>query len=336
MKILFLTRLYWPHVGGVENHVSEIGKWLKVKGENVTVITSKHDKKLKIREKKNGIEIVRFEQPKIKYFGLLYTWFWFLKNLDLIKDSDVIHCHDVFIWYLPFRFIFPKKKVYTTFHGWEGIYPIPGKNILQKRIASMLSSKTIAVGRYIGKYYGIKPDVVTFGAVNMPNKAEDKAINSIVYVGRLEEDTGLTVFLKVLSSLEGFKVDFCGEGELANECLKYGRVHGFVNPTPFLKKSQICFASGYLTILEAMAHRCLVLTAYDNPLKKDYYRQTPFKNWIISSDNSAEITEVIKAFTKNEKEFSKMINEGYNWVKSQSWEKLSKQYLALWEAETLL
>ncbi|KKQ93581.1 MAG: hypothetical protein UT19_C0010G0025, partial [Candidatus Woesebacteria bacterium GW2011_GWB1_39_10b] len=30
MKVLFLTRLYWPHVGGVEKHVYEIGKRLKV------------------------------------------------------------------------------------------------------------------------------------------------------------------------------------------------------------------------------------------------------------------------------------------------------------------
>jgi hypothetical protein len=44
-------------------------------------------------------------------------------NRDLIKEADIIHCHDVFFWYLPFRFLFPQKKVYIPFHGYEGNNP---------------------------------------------------------------------------------------------------------------------------------------------------------------------------------------------------------------------
>lgn len=147
MKILFLTQHKRPHVGGVEKHVYEISKRLKVKGESVITISE---------------EDIKY--PHIKFLGLLNIWLWLFKNRKLIETSDVIHCHDVFIWYFPFRFLYPGKKVFTTFHGWEGTWAIPLKNILMKRLASKLSYKTIAVGKYIEKYYGIKTDKIIYGA----------------------------------------------------------------------------------------------------------------------------------------------------------------------------
>lgn len=149
MNILFLTQHKWPHVGGVERHVYELSKRLKVKGSKVTTISG---------------EDIKY--PHIKFLGLLYIWFWLFKNRRLIKKTDIVHCHDVFIWYLPFRFFYPNKKVFTTFHGWEGTWPIPLKNILMKRLANRLSSGTIAVGKYIEKYYGIKADKIIYGAQN--------------------------------------------------------------------------------------------------------------------------------------------------------------------------
>ena len=147
MKILFMSRYKWPHVGGVEKHVYELVKRLKVKGNGVKIISE---------------EDIR--QPHIKFLGLIYIWFWMFRNRKLIENADIVHCHDVFIWYLPFRFLYPKKPVYTTFHGWEGIWPIPWKNILSKRLATKLSWGTFAVGHYIEKYYGIRADKITYGA----------------------------------------------------------------------------------------------------------------------------------------------------------------------------
>lgn len=329
MKVLFVSRLYWPHIGGVERHVEEIGRRLKVKGKSVTVVTTKYRRELKENEKRGGVEIIRFRQPKIKYFGLVYTWLWLLRNISLIKQSDIVHVHDVFIWYLPFRILFPKKVVYTTFHGWEGEYPIPGKNVFLKKIASGLSDKTIAVGEYIEKYYGIKPDLVTYGATELPKTASEKG-KSVVYLGRLDKDTGLLVFLKLLKKLRGYKVDFCGEGELRKECEKLGRVHGFINPKPFLAKAYFCFAGGYLSILEAMAHKCLVVTAYDNSLKKDYFKMTPFSKWIICEGDAERLAEKISLYAEKKEMTTPLIDEGYNWIKEQTWDELTGQYLALW------
>ena len=336
MNILFLTRLYFPHIGGVERHVEEIGKRLIVKGKGVTVVTTKYAKELKLTEKKDGVEIIRFRQPRIKYLGLLYTWLWMLKNIDLIKESDIVHVHDVFIWYLPFRFLFPKKAVYITFHGRWGKYPIPFSDIIQKRLGVKLSNKVISVGEYIPKNYGFKSDITLYGGVDIPSGNIDKKENLIIYVGRLDEDTGLTVFLDAVRCIRSLdygvklKVEFLGDGKLRGGCERYGRVHGFTDPAPFYKKAKFCFASGYLTIHEALVNKCLVFTAYMHSLQKDYYVLTPFSKFITISDNPQKLAERLIYLSKNKKTAQKLIVTGYNWVKSETWEKLTDQYLELW------
>ncbi|KKU80028.1 MAG: hypothetical protein UY06_C0007G0003 [Candidatus Amesbacteria bacterium GW2011_GWA2_47_70] len=45
MKVLMMTRLYWPHVGGVEKHVEKITEILKKKHQ-ITIVCEKHDPKL--------------------------------------------------------------------------------------------------------------------------------------------------------------------------------------------------------------------------------------------------------------------------------------------------
>ena len=76
MNVLFLTRLYHPHVGGVEKHLMEITNRLVKKGYNFSIIAQKYDPSLSSREtEKNGNKIYRIFYPKIKLVGLLKTWF---------------------------------------------------------------------------------------------------------------------------------------------------------------------------------------------------------------------------------------------------------------------
>ena len=177
MKILFLAHHKWPRIGGVERHIRAIGDRLQVTGNKVTTISSEDIK-----------------PPHIKFFGLLYIWYWLLlRSRKLIIDSDIVHIHDVFIWYLPFRFLFPRKKVFITFHGWEGKYPIPLWNILNKKLANYLCNGSIVVGKYIEKHYGIKADHIIYGAAQplvVGRLSLVKTKNTLVYLGRQDRDTG--------------------------------------------------------------------------------------------------------------------------------------------------
>jgi glycosyltransferase involved in cell wall biosynthesis len=274
-----------------------------------------------------GQKIYRIEYPQKRGLGLIYIWVWLINHIDLIKKADVVHIHDIFIWYLPFRFLFLRKKVILTIHGWEGIYPIPINNIIQKRIASYLSSKKIIVGDYIKKYYKVNADFVTYGGVKRLNlNSITNSNKQIIYIGRLASDTGLEVLLDAYKLIKsrGYVINFCGDGPLRDECSKYGEVLGFVNPSRYLANSEICFASGYLTILEALVMKKYVVVAYNNALKKDYYLLAPFRNWIICGSNSLEISrKILLRKVKNKK-------DAYNWSKNQTWGKLSSLYQKLW------
>jgi glycosyltransferase involved in cell wall biosynthesis len=274
MKILFITPYYSPHIGGVEKHVKEIAKHITKKGPDVTVLTSKHDKKLKVYDVLNGIEVIRFKYPKIKYLGLLTIWKELFKNRNLIKSADVIHIHDVFIWYLPFRFLYPKKKVITTLHGWEGEWPIPINNLRLKKLAQKYSDITLSVGKYIEWHYGIVSDKIIYGATDIKYRnAPHKVKGKIAYVGRLDKDTGLIEFIKSLKESNYKNVVFVGDGKLKNLCKKYGKVTGFTDPAPYLKSAEYAVPAGYLSYIDAVASYCKIITFADNPLKEDYWKE---------------------------------------------------------------
>lgn len=331
MKILFISRYYKPHVGGVEKHVEKIISNLP-EDIDVDVITERYSSNLKEKESILGDTVWRFSYPKIKLVGLMVIWCKLFKYLNLIRKADVIHIHDVFIWFLPYRILFPFKPIYITFHGWEGKYPIPIRNIFLNRLAYKLTQGNLCAGAFIEKYYGIKANRVYYTAIDKPRKKRFKKIkNKIVYVGRLDEDTGLEKILESLSYLKNIDVDFCGDGPLRDKCKKYGRVHGFVNPNPYFSRSMICLSAGLTSILEALSYRCIVITTYNYPIKKDYLLMTPFKNWVIVKNKPKDMAKEIKNLTGNPKKMDKKLDKAQKWVNTQTWEWLAGEYLKLWK-----
>lgn len=318
MKALIITESYLPKLGGVEKHIALVKPYLEEAGFEFSIF--------------DKTEIFKNRQLK-KFLGLLQIWLELAKKIKLIKNADIIFIHDVFIYYLPFKIIFPKKKVITIFHGWEKTYPIPLKNIFYKQLAQKLSNKTISIGSYINKYYRLtdKNNYLSYGAVDLPLtevSLAKKEKNSLLYIGRLEKDTGLPIFLEFLSILSEkqiiFSVKFCGDGPMKNACLKYGDVLGFVeNVKNYLEKSETCFAGGYLSILEAMAYKNIVLSAFDNELKKDYLLSSPFAKNIVCADQAQAL------FTKytNLKNKQKLININYDLAKEYSFANLAQLYM---------
>lgn len=158
MNVLFLTRLYWPHVGGVEKHVERISEILKKKHE-ITIVCERHDPLLLDFEQRRGVKIYR-----ISGSDKWTIWKWWLVHLQLIKQADIVHVHDVFFWFLPFRLPYWFKKVYVTFHGYEGAVPTR-KQVFWHRLAAKLTRGNICIGDFHRKWYGVKPDFVSYGAV---------------------------------------------------------------------------------------------------------------------------------------------------------------------------
>ncbi|MBU2632815.1 glycosyltransferase family 4 protein [Patescibacteria group bacterium] len=352
MKIVFFTRLFYPHIGGVEKHVLEISKRLVERGHDVTIFTEKLNKShslskqplarsAKLRGEIDGIKIIRIDPGANNWFKKIRIWARLFEHCFVLKQADVIHCHDIFFWYLPFHFLFFKKPVFTTFHGYEE-NNIPGKKaILMHKIAEVLSKGNLCIGEFYKKWYGTNATFVSFGATN----SNDEKINSnrrIAYLGRLEEEAGIMEYLRALKVLSDkkykLKLDIFGDGSQRLLAKDYARDNnldvsfkGFVNNADeSLKNYEYVFVSRYLGILEALARKKTVFAIYNNEIKKDYLEMSPFKEYIAISGNHLELAKMLEAVIKNPNKEKAKIISGYNWTRKQTWEKMVNLYLKLW------
>lgn len=349
MTILFMSRLFYPHIGGVEKHVMELSKKLTAKGHKITIITeniksTKTDSPLDKGESGgissiNGIKIIRITVGNNSWLKKFKIWIQLWKLRKLMTTSDIIHCHDVFFWYLPFRFLFPFKKVYTTFHGYES-YPIKKKAIIIRKISEKLSYGNICIGDFMKKWYGAKPDYVSYGAVDtniiQQNKDPKHSIKeSAFFFGRLDEQTGILTYIKIFEKLlkkyPRFKFLVMGEGKYKNQINKKISIIDFQNnPEKYYQKYHFAFISRYLSILEAIASKHLVFAVYDNPVKEDYLKLSPVAKYIVIEKDADLLSEKIIFYLNHPEQEIKLVNDAYNWVKKYTWETMAELYLSLW------
>ena len=358
MTILFLSRLFYPHIGGVEKHVLEVGKRLVEMGHKVIVITEKYQSEgegAKVMGEIDGIEIHRidfgekilpFDWFRVK-FKKFQIWWWLWQHKELIEKADIVHCHDVFFWYLPFRFLFSKKPVYTTFHGYEGNNLPSKKAIFMHKLAEKLSNGNICVGDYIKKWYRTTSDYVTYGGVDVHLGGAEVVASSpsevlkgqaklrILFIGRLEKDTGVHIYLKVLDILKQkeikFKFEACGDGTLRRIVMKYGKVYGFVKDvSKYIDRSDFVFTSSYLSIFEAISRGKIVFSVFENKLKEDYLKLSPFAKWIIIKKSPQETVRKIVYYLNHQKEMEIITTTARKWVKDQTWERVLAVCVALW------
>lgn len=375
MKILFLTRRFYPEFGGVEKHVLEISRLLIEKGNEVAVITEqppnfddinkKHYQSIgrsdtlsiKSKESVKSIQSASFEFKQTKiirinvgnegWFKKFRIWVELAKNIKIIKDTDVVHCHDVFFWYVPFRFLFPRKKVFTTFHGYES-FPVKNKAIIVRKISELLSNGSICVGDFMKKWYRANPDYVIYGGVKitktkdeeLPQKLKNKgSVNkkpSALFIGRLDEQTGILDYCraveKIRKSVPEFEFVVAGDGTFRRKVEKYGKALGFMeNPERLFQNYSLAFVSRYLAILEAMVFKRPIFALYDNKIKEDYLRMTPFSKFINIAGSPEELASQVQFYYSNKKNEQEMIKQAYIWVKGQTWEKVVDTYLSLWK-----
>lgn len=388
MKILFLTRRAWPEIGGVEKHVLEVSKELVKQGHEVTVVSEDDGSfsRSLLANRPSGLQGETFGtvrthkitvgvNEKLKKFEI---WKWLFKHRDLIKGADLVHAHDVGFWYWPFRFLYPGKPFFMTFHGWEEKFPVPFKNKIVRKISEKMAKGNICVGEYLQKWYGTRADYVIYGGVDVSPRRSHGFTNvqpatfevgprktiELLFIGRLEKETGIMTYLRAINILnfaksfirsllaetplrlraprgqgETFKTTILGDGPLRNRIEQYIKenklntlVLGFVDDQEkYLQKARFVFTSGYLSILEAMAAKKLVFSVFENPLKEDYLKMTPFKKFIIICQTPEELAKKIRFYLKNPQKEKKMTETAYNWVKGQTWEKVAEKYIKLWK-----
>lgn len=330
MKIIFLARRFAPDIGGVEKHVMEVSKELVGKGHKVSVITESKGRTRNIQ----GIKIIRLPLIPNGWFKKFHLWKWVIRNREVFSDADIIHAHDVYFWYFPLRILMPFRKSFVTFHGYES-YPVSKKAIFVRKLSEIMADGNICVGEFMKKWYRTDPAKVIYGGVRLMDKySESTVLNSAVFIGRLDEHTGILDYAEAVDIIRkeypDFKFKIVGDGKYLGRLKRFMPL-GFRNdPISVLEKYNFAFVSRYLSILEALSQKRLVFALYDNPVKEDYLKMTPFRDFIIISENPDELAEKVHYFLKNPTETKKLIDSGYNWVKDKSWENVASVYLNLW------
>ncbi|MBT3249894.1 MAG: glycosyltransferase family 4 protein [Candidatus Pacebacteria bacterium] len=339
VKILQITPFYEPRLGGVETHVNQVSKELIKQGHQVSVLTQLHDSSLPAQETINRVEVNRIDLGKnydLKLIEKLTVWQQVAKHSQLLLKADIIHVHDVYWWLLPLLPLF-WSKIYLTFHGWEGQFPVPFKNKLARWCWSKLALKTIHVGDYIQEFYWDKPDLVIYGGVindQLKAKKIGKKIH-IVFVGRLEAENDLEKYLtlaKKLKSILDIKITWVGDGFYREECERYGQVTGMVTDlTKYISKADLVWSASYLSILEAQAQGKIVCALYSQQLKERYLKSYPGSTYMLVSTSEEQLKKQILELLDNTLVLDKYSRQARLWAQQQTWKKIADQYQQLWE-----
>lgn len=347
MKIVFVSRLYLPHLGGVEVHLKEISALLTREGHEVTVITLQHEKKLKLETELDGVKIIRvpYECSENKQ----KTWDAIRSCKEVFFDADIVHVHDVFWWILPI-YTKIKQKIYITFHGWETKLPIPMNAKIHRFLVSKLVQGSLHVGAFIQKFYWDKPNAVIYGGINAKRftrstetiDSETSKNNStsnilrFVFIGRLDPDTDVRMYLEFLKRLRvkriPFTITWVGDGSLKQSCETFGTVTGFVkNISKYILQADFVFASSYLSILEAQCLEKIVLSFYSNELKKEYLETFPGSKFMLISGSVDTMLKKIEHLLTSRRFVDSLKVEASKFAQTYTWDKVLVEYKRLWQ-----
>jgi glycosyltransferase involved in cell wall biosynthesis len=332
-----------PSKGGVEKHVEMLSKNLVEQKIKVTVVTCAHILGLNEHEKWRGIDIVRM--PYSFASNPYRAYRWWRANRHLAYKHEIVHIHDphqLLFWYLPLLLYFPKKKPFITFHGFERD-PILRYWIVLRKISELLTQRNICIGDFIEYFYGTSCDKISIGAVDIQKRSE-KMGNKLVFVGRLERDTGILEHVDALNILKtefGFDPELiiCGQGTLYNEIESKAHEHdlrvrmvGMVsNPIDFMRDASICLAAGYLSILEAMSLGLPVIGISTSHLKYEYLKAVRTQGGPLSlQTTSIGVAREIARLLNDPSLQRRISKRSFDFAKKQSWNNMSRTYLELW------
>lgn len=341
-----VSSYFYPHSGGVEKHILHVSNEFKRRGHAVDVLTVKYDKNLLDFENIYGMDVYRIPQYSKSFLSRFLKLLWFIKRINVFSKYDVIHFHDSYFQGL--RLIAPTIPSFVTFHGYErpSVYQnyIESRKKVEKSVDGVVCVSTI-----LTKWYGTKPDKVIYGGVDISAvKSDERKQYDVVFVGRLEIDRQILLYLESIRLLKekyfrAVSVVVCGDGSLMNQAKQFSNKHGlgvkFVgmveNPEAYISKTWSVFASGYLSIIEAMAAKKMVFTIYDNPLQEDAIKSFPnSRNVLISSDNPSDIAAMMDHYLGHPREARKVTNTAYDWAKKQTWSHVAQTYLDLYKEKS--
>lgn len=339
-----LTPASFPSIGGVERHVDEIAANLASRGYHVVVLAVGLAGQVGLtRLSRRGYTIVGPLGP-----GLFRVWrrIWSLRHE--LKEFELAHCHDVAAtlgWSLPLRVRLLGRPFFVTFHGHEGLFPIPWYLRALRKLAVWSTEGQICVGAYIAKWYGTRCTYVVYGGVNAEQFSAEPVGHQdegLLFVGRLDQDTGITELLDAFATLkhQGFErqLVIAGDGPLApkirerseKEKLEVRLLGKTADIQNLIGKASVVVASGYLSILEALSMGRNVLYLAQNPLRLDYVQGLGggMPNLHVVRSTKELAMKIRELGTRDAGTHDGQ--HSTEWQRRFSWDDVTEKYLKLW------
>jgi glycosyltransferase involved in cell wall biosynthesis len=344
---LMFTPAYPPLVGGVEKHLFEVCGALREQGKNGKVVVLH-------APLSNEKDVLWLDpQPILK---LLPKTRWLRLGAQFIKivsqhPNAILHFHDYGVLW-PFLSIIKtmgwSKRSFITFHGWEGNYPLDANVIAKRQKCAALTAGNIAAGDFIPRWYGTPADAVVYGGVHpeqFSSVGDAQTLPlSAAYLGRFEPDNGI---LEIVAAWRenhratGQKIPLrlFGSGSLepqlaalqSEEDVDLKVAPPVAEVSVILKNHPLVFASGYLTILEALCARRIVFAYYNNPLREEYLRLHPAANAMFICGSAQDVRAGLQQLQDSPAEVYARAQQSWRWAQTQTWERLAQTYLQLWK-----
>jgi rhamnosyl/mannosyltransferase len=237
MKVLLVNKLYYPHIGGVENHVRILGNGLKEQAD-VEVLVANEQLKNSV-EYIDGIKVV-----KVASFGRMRSAPLATGFASQIKKSkaDVFHCHFPNpTGELGFLAAKPEGKLVVTYHSdivrqklLLKFYRPLLERFLDRADKVLVNSPNQIKGSVFLQRIKEKCVIVPFGLTNdwlKPTPQMMKQADLIrekygpriaLFIGRLIYYKGVDYLIKAMQKVDG-KAIVVGEGPLEAELRKLAK-----------------------------------------------------------------------------------------------------------------
>lgn len=244
MKILFVSDIFYPHTGGVSEHILYLCNTLRAMGHDARILAPSYgnnrpwvsDYIIRIGR---AIKILKNRSFAVMTFGIQIPWK--LRRLLERENFDVVHLHGSFAPTLPYLALkYSKAKNFITFHSAheESYGYVLWEPVLEqyfRKLDGLIAVSVVArdsVSKYFPGEYRIIPngiDTERFRPDVPPIKELAGYAPKILFVGRFEPRKGLKYLLqafpRILENLPTAKLIIVGQGFLERYYRRYVEEH---------------------------------------------------------------------------------------------------------------
>jgi len=351
MKILFVSDVYYPHIGGVSEHIYHLANEFEKMGHKAAVLTAnikgdlKPDEKRVIRMGKSIV--VPMNQSNARITG----WVDLSELSRIVNRYDVVHIHGTIAPTLPFFSlkVSEKTNIFTFHPTFESsnlfkIFKNYLKHYFGKIDGKIAVSKTArdSIKKYFPSDYRIIPNGIDRNRFK-PFK-EIKNPYEILFVGRIEPRKGLQFLIDALPEIKRkyprAKLTVAGGGyknmkiNIPLEVRDSVKFLGFVAPSdlPSIFNGASVFVSPAISgesfgivLLEAMATGTSVIAS-----SIPGYRcviEDGKNGLLVSPKSSKDIASKVIELMKNKQLRERLIEGGLKSAARYSWDVVAKDIL---------